>query len=959
MRKMIIVLGILVCLPNAAMAGVDEGLVAYYPFDAGTGTVAHDRSGNGNNGKIIGGAKWVKGKYGTALKFNGTDSYVDCEKKDDWKLGSKGTVMVWAKPEPAQGGLVTWGAGGGTSGIRLLLMVNTYYGGRKSALFMGDGSTYRGVGGFGSLLHPEWTHLAYTFDGKNVSLYKDGILMKTVSQPLQPKVDGASLWLGRGLAYGKLFFSGMLDDVRIYNRKLSAKEITKYYKKHGKNYQKDLSLFNRVDLSVLPYPAPAKIVARLDAQAMQPFPKGTVIKVGLHKPGSQQPIQQLETRDIPKDDSSDVIFDVGDLAKGNYVVRTRVISPDGAVIGEESSTTFTWPGRPEAFKNIKILNNFCWEMVNASPVTKQKYTFTLPYQRWVYIETTADVGMDGKVWVGIDTQDEASAGITHYYARVGRDNRYDSAVNPPPRQPHETSRQIMRFLKAGEHTVHLGRSGKAEVKSLVVRAIPAIYHAYYGSSSYITKFGAYDWDFQKKHLPHVNVIMAGMEYYYHHDAYERLEEWERMGRHWVGYGTFPNWMDASIKVEKTGEAYASFWAYRAGMQHPLLDGTTLDEMVWGDVSEASATRDAVKKLRANPKFKDKKIHMFCDVLYGEDASTEMARVLLKHGDYICWERYFPEFPTARALRRNIRRYMTLPMAEWERVLPGSTHNISMFMTNGSEPPRFNSAWNPSVDFKVCLDIQMDTLANDPAYFGLGGFGWWASYLCSEETHRWIGKLTEHYAIEGNTEMLSKQYGLKYELGHISNPDFVEGTGGWTLKPAVTGSIGTGTYAGYGAHVQGRFTGISEMPINIETDGYGDSFLLTRRGANKPNTFSQTIKNLTPGKLYSIKMLTSDYQDLLQGKSDKMTNAISINIDNVEFLTGPAKSFQQTLHYFRRLDKFSGKHPYWFNYHWRVFRAKGKTAKLTLTDWESDTEPGGPVGQELMFNFIEIQPYIEK
>ena len=50
-------------------------------------------------------------------------------------------------------------------------------------------------------------------------------------------------------------------------------------------------------------------------------------------------------------------------------------------------------------------------------------------------------------------------------------------------------------------------------------------------------------------------------------------------------------------------------------------------------------------------------------------------------------------------------------------------------------------------------------------------------------------------------------------------------------------------------------------------------------------------------------------------------------------------------------------PDYMNYHWRVFRAKGKTAKLTVSDWVSDTEPGGPVGQELMFNFIEVQPYI--
>jgi hypothetical protein len=44
------------------------------------------------------------------------------------------------------------------------------------------------------------------------------------------------------------------------------------------------------------------------------------------------------------------------------------------------------------------------------------------------------------------------------------------------------------------------------------------------------------------------------------------------------------------------------------------------------------------------------------------------------------------------------------------------------------------------------------------------------------------------------------------------------------------------------------------------------------------------------------------------------------------------------------------------FHWRVFRAKGTTAKLTISDWAGDSDPGGPIGQELMYNFIEIQPY---
>jgi len=39
-------------------------------------------------------------------------------------------------------------------------------------------------------------------------------------------------------------------------------------------------------------------------------------------------------------------------------------------------------------------------------------------------------------------------------------------------------------------------------------------------------------------------------------------------------------------------------------------------------------------------------------------------------------------------------------------------------------------------------------------------------------------------------------------------------------------------------------------------------------------------------------------------------------------------------------------------------AKGPTARLTISDWADETTPAGPVGQETLINFIEIQPYLE-
>ena len=58
------------------------------------------------------------------------------------------------------------------------------------------------------------------------------------------------------------------------------------------------------------------------------------------------------------------------------------------------------------------------------------------------------------------------------------------------------------------------------------------------------------------------------------------------------------------------------------------------------------------------------------------------------------------------------------------------------------------------------------------------------------------------------------------------------------------------------------------------------------------------------------------------------------------------------------DKFQGDYHAYMNFHWYVFRAKKSTAKLTISDWASATDPAGPVGQETMYNFIQIEPYLE-
>ena len=56
--------------------------------------------------------------------------------------------------------------------------------------------------------------------------------------------------------------------------------------------------------------------------------------------------------------------------------------------------------------------------------------------------------------------------------------------------------------------------------------------------------------------------------------------------------------------------------------------------------------------------------------------------------------------------------------------------------------------------------------------------------------------------------------------------------------------------------------------------------------------------------------------------------------------------------------FTRENNLYVTYHRVVFRAKSRDAQLTISDWKSEDEPGGPIGRRLMYNFIEVQPYLE-
>jgi hypothetical protein len=244
---------------------------------------------------------------------------------------------------------------------------------------------------------------------------------------------------------------------------------------------------------------------------------------------------------------------------------------------------------------------------------------------------------------------------------------------------------------------------------------------------------------------------------------------------------------------------------------------------------------------------------------------------------------------------------------------------------------------------------MNVVANHPVLSDLRGLNWWTSTLADEETVRWVGKLYRHYAIEGRTNLLTKPDPLF--LPHIQNADFEKGTEGWTLKSAENGTIEAKSYPRYG-RIEGRYMGLGRP---ADPEHIGDTFLWMKRSDKGPNTFSQTIKNLQPGRLYSMKMFSCDYNDLVNPKAKKLDEANSfigsVVLEGVE--VDPKRSFTEMYS-----SNPEPKIPVWITYHWKIFRAKSTTAKLLVSDWPELKPPGVGFGQEQTFNFVEIQPYRE-
>ncbi len=980
----------------------DEGLVARWSFDEGSGGVARDLTGHGHDATIAG-PEWVRSPRGHALRFDGVDDIATYADVDSMNLEGDLTLMLWLKTrasEASDTNRLIFGDSGSGVQRNLNLRLSSY----DAIMFeWADGSRNATLSADSGLLDGSWKQLVVVADSgaARVTMFVDGEPVAGMRMPLPISRAAATARMTGQWAGG--CFKGDLDDVRLFNRALSAEEVREAFEEEAtlqivrsgtvlgmangrpcalttaglRNHtgepmqvrvqglgeareidlpaggettlpvcqtdaeplfasRSDLFLVHRADapahLTVtvangglddtqeakastgvylqpirlevddpwrpeMPPGKTERIVLRTHLQVADELRAAGALAITLT---SRETANQAARRTIEAPgESTEVVLDATDLTWGAYDVRAALLDGAGRELCATDALATVLPGGDQ---QIVALNNLCSELMNAAErglLGAREIAFMNPRDGWCFFSVSGDAtpALDGE----------------ELPLRRWRDG-----------EPVEA----MRLLPAGRHT--LGVAG--EPTQVIVRAVPALVHNVYPTGPRIRPFGDHTWErLSTWTLPNTNMIESQQA------ETPEASEWVGMGRSWIMNRTAPG----RGAEGATAEEMLAYWRGTPGWGAEQFSGMQVDEYgpSFGNEKLIATARSAAA-LSEDPEFAGRQWVPFVVRMYGTDVAELFMKTTLAAGWPFSIERYIGELPTEEADREQIEALLAGDAEAWEEAYPGCIRRAIMTPMY-AYLPYCTSNRCPTADFRVHLQMQMEVLATDPAWFGLWGVQPYRANYVDEEIQACMGALLRHYCIAGKTEPLLDE---PYELTHVRNPDFEQGTEGWEVRAAADGSVTTGQFAGYGT-LQGRYPWAS----------IGETFLAMTRSEAAPNAVSQPITGLEPGRLYSLKLITADRQDLLAGESRDAPSAVSVRVDGAQVQDG---AFSYPFVSARGPQPFTRDHPFHLVYHYLQFRATAPTASLTLTDWLSADERGGPIGQETVFSFVEVQPVFE-
>ena len=459
---------------------------------------------------------------------------------------------------------------------------------------------------------------------------------------------------------------------------------------------------------------------------------------------------------------------------------------------------------PQVMAKGRRLNNFTVELVKEKYAggAPASYAFDMVKDGWVFVKAG-----DGGASVKLDGVEIVSSAT--------------------PRG------ESFRNIRAGRHAIEVS-GGAADV---VVRAIADIFNYCPGANSHVKENGRYDWNFQEKYvLPAVTTQNGGSI------PKDKLEGFLSRGYRWVAnLGT--TGVSADDLVKKLKES--------PGMTKHGYAGVTCDEQFLHRANEINAYTKGLKAYdlecapsrviytwsvgKPSTKVVDENFFSAC-----VNASLGEGRVL--------FEAYCRTKETESEAREYLKSYITDTISRYRSTYPLSVGATCIALGNFMQVPILSLAHHPEVDYKYYLDMQMNMVANDPAFEGLGSIGYWGSYYADEEIHRWCFALTRHYVVEGRKTMLSDRFGYSYRPDHILNGDFRGNLDSWK----VSGNVRTDSFADFAMSSQNRWGG---------NGGIGDTFAVLARGKDSSATIRQTAKNLVPGRKYRLRYAAFDAKDV--------------------------------------------------------------------------------------------------
>jgi prepilin-type N-terminal cleavage/methylation domain-containing protein len=209
----------------------DPSLVGYWTFDEGQSSTAYDYSGNNATGSWSGTQAGTNGYYsagkigGWAGYFDGGTDYINVTSTTYIPFGSVArSVFAWVNLSGSTGEIVTVGSGCASGGVGMTdLVINSAV---LSAGWCGTGGS---VAATNSMSTSSWHLVGFTYVAPQLVLYFDGVQAGSNGGITPPNTPSGPVTIGRRGYLGTAYFPGLIDDVRIYNRALSAAQIAAMY----------------------------------------------------------------------------------------------------------------------------------------------------------------------------------------------------------------------------------------------------------------------------------------------------------------------------------------------------------------------------------------------------------------------------------------------------------------------------------------------------------------------------------------------------------------------------------------------------------------------------------------------------------------------------------------------------------------------------------------------------------